>query len=133
MFLDSMDTADFRDLVERNAYKPNIRWISHKKAYAFSPPHTCTLLVGAWLPMVKSDSDLGQTVHKDHVGAYLVPTPQIPAETIYRGRHVFHRSWKALLRMLIGDRVVRPSPEVQRLFGDEWHDVRRSMRHIGCW
>ena len=131
MVPEPMDTSDLVEIVHRNAYRPNIRWISHKASNTFSPPGTCTLLVGAWLPMVKSESDYGQTVSDDHVGAYVVATPQIPDETQFKGRYIKHRSWRALLRILVRDRVIRPSAEIERLLGPaEFEDC---TRRLGCW
>ena len=127
-----MWTDEFVDLVHRNAYKPNIRFISSRWGERNgAPAGTCTLLVGAWLPVVNSDEKKPWSVDPDHVAAYNVALSQIPEYTVYDEEGgLVHRGWKGLLQLLIADRVIRPSEEIRRLLGVREFD--NSKRGLGC-
>lgn len=130
-----MWTDEFVDLIHRNAYKPNIRFISSRWGERNgAPAGTCTLLVGAWLPVRVSDhKELNNWhVHHDHVGAYNVALSQIPEYTIEKpDGEIIHRGWRGLLQWLIKDRVIRPSEEIRRLLGDQHYE--RFTKGLGCF
>lgn len=127
-----MDLSDFQELVHEAAYSPNLRWVAHgSKSDPRAPKAHCTLLVGAWLPVQKTDEKV-PTLHPDHVTAYNVPTPQIPEYTVYGERRIEARGWKGLLEMMLGERVIRPTPRVIKALGDDWEHVRRKA-NIRCY
>lgn len=129
-----MDIGEFESLVHRNAYRPNIRFISSRwGAVNGAPANTCTLLVGAWLPVQNTDESV-PTVNPEHVTALNVPTPWIPERTVIdpKTQRIVARGWKALLRELLLERVIRPSVEVRRLLGPaEYERIQREGR-LGC-
>lgn len=127
-----MWTDEFVELVHRNAYKPNIRFISSRwGARNGAPAGTCTLLVGAWLPVRNTGERFTPTVHSDHVGAYNVALSQIPEYTVEReDGEIVHRGWRGLLQCLIADRVIRPSREIEKLLGRK--DYEMITRGLGC-
>ena len=129
-----MDIGDFVDLIHRNAYKPNIRFISSRwGARNGAPANTCTLLVGAWLPVQKSE-DVVPTLDPEHVTALNVPVPWIPEQTVVdpKTQRIVARGWRALLRELLLEHVIRPSHEVRRLLGPrEYERIQREGR-LGC-
>jgi hypothetical protein len=128
-----MWTDDFVDLVHRNKYKPNIRFISSRWGERNrAPAGTCTLLVGAWLPSINTEERKTWRVHDDHVGAYNVALSQIPEFTQVRDDgEITHRGWKALLQILVNDRVIRPSREIEALLGT--HQFEKTVRGLGCF
>lgn len=128
-----MWTDEFVELVHRNAYKPNIRFIcSRWGARQGAPASTCTLLAGAWLPVHVSEEQRSYVVHKDHVGTYNVALSQIPEYTVEReDGEIVHRGWRGLIQWLIADRVIRPSPEIERLVGTK--DFEMMTRGLGCF
>lgn len=130
-----MYIGDFVDLVHRNATYPNIRFIAQSsRSNQGAPANTCTLLAGAWLPVVKTDEPVSPTVHSEHIGAWNVPVPDIPEHTDYdetTGR-IRARGWKGLIQMLLQDHVIRPTREIERLCGSDWEQIRRGAG-IRCY
>lgn len=130
----AMYIGDFVNLVHRNAVFPNVRFITRSgNSQAYAPAETCTLLAGAWLPVIKSDYDPIPKVNEEHIGTWNVPLPWIPEYTIEdeNGR-IVHRGWKGLLQLLLIDHVIRPTSEIIKLLGDDWNEVRRSA-DIRCY
>lgn len=124
----NMYIGEFEDIVRRNnATAMGIRFISHSsRSNAGAPANTCTMLVGAWLPVVKTDDPSAPEVHRDHITAINVAVPQIPEHTVYdlaTGR-IVARGWKGLLQVLLADRVIRPSKEIRDLCGEHWDAIR---------
>ena len=129
-----MDIGEFEDLVHRNAYRPNIRFISSRwGAVNGAPANTCTLLVGAWLPVQNTDDSV-PTLNPEHVTALNVPVPWLPEHTVIdpASSRVVARGWRALLRELLLERVIRPSPEVRRLVGHSVYERIQREGRLGC-
>lgn len=130
----SVYIGDFVDLVHRNAYRPNIRFIASRWGKAQgAPKDTCTLLAGAWLVAPQTDDPTAPVfLHRDHVGTYNVPMPWIPEYSTVDAAtdRIAHRGWRALLQFLLNDRVIRPSPEILRWLG--YKDFGTATRRLGC-
>lgn len=112
-----MDTSDFVELAYRNAYQPaNIRFLRNRwGAYHGLPTTICTMVVG--------DSADGN--------ARNIPTPQIPEYTVDRDDgEILHRGWKDLIVMMIRDRTLRPSRELEKILGKDLFD--RARKGLGC-
>lgn len=133
--MQTMYIGDFVDLVHRNARYPNVRFIANSsRSNAQAPRDTCTLLAGAWLPVIKTNEPTAPTVHEDHIGTWNVPVPFIPEYTVEDKKtgRVIARGWKALLGYLLEDNVIRPTHEVVNLLGDDWPHIRAQVG-IGCY
>jgi hypothetical protein len=123
-----MYIGDFVDLVHRNSATPDIRFITNSgKSNPGVAANTCTLLAGAWLPVIKTDDPSAPAVNPNHIGAWNVAVPDIPEKTVIdpETQRIVHRGWKELLMVLLQERVLRPTPEVIGLCGDDWDKIRK--------
>ena len=112
-----LDVHEFEDLVMRNLWKPNVRFIQSRWGrHNGAPVDTFTL--------VKNNPD--------HGDAYNVPYPQIPERTIidHETGRVKARGWRQLLINLVADATVCPSQQIRRAMG--YHDFEKAKRTLGC-
>lgn len=121
-----LEITDLIELVDRNKYKPNVRWITGEGARANgSPSQIATCLVGSWITNTYGG------MSQEHVTNYNVTTPFIPEHTIINGKtgRVDARGWRDIVTEMVCDRVIRPSREVEKILGREATDsARRSAR-----
>lgn len=114
-------TVEFADFVWRNAYNPGrLRFIYSKwgdKYHNRAPEGTCSLVNGSM----------------DEGLIYNVPHPQIPEHTVIDAatNRIAHRGWRGLVQLLLTDRVLKPTREVERLLGHRlYEDMRKAAS--GC-
>lgn len=115
-------TVEFADFVWRNAYDPGrLRFIYSKwgdKYHNRAPEGTCSLVNGSM----------------DEGLIYNVPHPQIPELTVIDPdtNRIAHRGWRGLVQLLLNDRVLKPTREVERLVGHKLFDQLRKGVATGC-
>ena len=111
-----MSGAEFRELVERNSYRPEIRWLKNRTGrYQGVPSDLCTMMIGPGAD--------GR--------AHNVPSDSIPEYSWYtKDGRVRARGWRWLLRVLLNGRVIRPCEEVRKWLGDQDFDTYRPP---GCY
>lgn len=121
-----LEISDLVELVARNAYRPNVRWITSRWGPRNgAPTESATLLVGDWL------FDSYGNLKRDHETAYNVTTPFIPEYTIKDPEtdRISAVGWRSFVIELVQDRVIRPSREVEKLLGrKECDDARHAAR-----
>ena len=112
-----MQIHELEELVYRNKYRPDVRFIQHGWGLRHGAPSDhCALVVG----------------NADRGDALAVPTPVIPERTVIdeaTGR-IQARGWRALLKILIGQRTIRPSREVLLALG--YSDFDKAKENLGC-
>ena len=110
--------GDLEELIKRNETYPNIRFIaSHWGRRQGAPEDSVTVLVGDW-PMTYKHGKPYVSPH--HVGAYNVPIPFIPKDSIVEADGtIIKRGYKQLLMSLLSDRAIRPTDEVMAVLNSQ--------------
>jgi hypothetical protein len=110
--------GDLEDLIKRNETYPNIRFIaSHWGRRQGAPEDTVTVLVGDWPMTYKHGKPY---VSPEHIGAYNVPTPFVPRDSIVaEDGSILKRGYRSLLMSLLNDRAIRPTEEIMGVINSQ--------------